>query len=234
VAEAQKELVWYDIDTLTEWNENPNEGDVGSIVGSVLRFGFHDELNVYHNEIMAGNHRLKTLYELKRMLKIGEQRKQIERALQLSTRLKSDGNGRWLVGGSDISHLDSRQEAQAYGVANNRTTRLGQDDPKKLLDLLQDIAGQDEQVLGATGYDLDDIDDMLQQLTTPMLDNLADQYGEPGDRDFWPIIRVQVSPETFELYQTFMKQIPGEDETNKMAQIIGAVDATAFEHLAAE
>jgi len=62
----------------------------------------------------------------------------------------------------------------------------------------------------------------------PDLDELADEYGDPLERDFWPFIRVQVSPETFQLWQSFMNQLPGEDEARKAGEIIGAVDATVF------
>jgi hypothetical protein len=58
------------------------------------------------------------------------------------------------------------------------------------------------------------------------LDKLAEQYGEPQERDFWPFIRVQVSPETFRLWQSFVSQVPGEDETVKAETILKAVDAT--------
>jgi hypothetical protein len=60
----------------------------------------------------------------------------------------------------------------------------------------------------------------------PSLDELAEQYGDPQERDFWPFIRVQVSPETFRLWQSFMGQLPGEDEAVKTEAILRAVDAT--------
>ena len=50
----------------------------------------------------------------------------------------------------------------------------------------------------------------------PDLDELADEYGDPMERDFWPFIRVQVSPETFQLWQSKMTSIPGEDEAKKV------------------
>ena len=59
---------------------------------------------------------------------------------------------------------------------------------------------------------------------TPHLDDLADEYGDPGERDFWPFIRVQVSPDTFRRWRSLMDGLPGEDEANKAAQILGAVD----------
>ena len=63
---------------------------------------------------------------------------------------------------------------------------------------------------------------------TPHLDDLADEYGDPGERDFWPFIRVQVSPDTFRRWRSLMDGLPGDDEANKAAQILGAVDVTVL------
>lgn len=60
---------------------------------------------------------------------------------------------------------------------------------------------------------------------TPHLDDLEDEYGDPGERDFWPFIRVQVSPETFRTWREMMDSLPGADEAEKMAAILEAVDA---------
>lgn len=59
---------------------------------------------------------------------------------------------------------------------------------------------------------------------TPHLDDLEDEYGDPGERDFWPFIRVQVSPETFRTWREMMDSLPGADEAEKMAAILEAVD----------
>lgn len=59
---------------------------------------------------------------------------------------------------------------------------------------------------------------------TPHLDDLEDEYGDPGERDFWPFIRVQVSPETFRTWREMMDRLPGADEAEKMAAILEAVD----------
>jgi len=59
---------------------------------------------------------------------------------------------------------------------------------------------------------------------TPRLEYLEDEYGDPGERDFWPFIRVQVSPETFRTWRGMMDKLPGADEAEKMAAILEAVD----------
>lgn len=64
--------------------------------------------------------------------------------------------------------------------------------------------------------------------STPNIDDLANEYGDPGERDFWPFIRVQVAPETFQRWQSFIRSLPGEDEAHKAAQILEAVDVTVL------
>ena len=62
----------------------------------------------------------------------------------------------------------------------------------------------------------------------PSLDDLADQYGDPQERDFWPFIRVQVSPDTMERWTSLMQDAPGEDEAAKVAYILERVDVALF------
>ena len=82
-----------------------------------------------------------------------------------------------------------------------------------------------ETVTGFTEDEGKAIIDMMSK-RPPSLDELEDEYGEPNERDFWPWIKVQVSPETHELFLSFMGQIDGEDEAFKVGRIMDAVDAT--------
>ena len=61
---------------------------------------------------------------------------------------------------------------------------------------------------------------------TPHLDDLADEYGDHDDRAFWPFIRVQVSPKTWQCWKELMTAAPGGDETEKAAYLIGLIDET--------
>lgn len=64
---------------------------------------------------------------------------------------------------------------------------------------------------------------------TPSLDDLAEKYGEIGERDSWPVIRVQVSPETYGLYVDLLRKSPGADDAGRMAGLLAAVDVAALE-----
>lgn len=67
----------------------------------------------------------------------------------------------------------------------------------------------------------------------PNLDDLEDEYGDPEERDFWPFIRVQVSPDTYKRWEQMMADIPGQDEALKMGRIIGATHAALLSDVAA-
>jgi hypothetical protein len=58
----------------------------------------------------------------------------------------------------------------------------------------------------------------------PSLDDLKNEYGEPTERDFWPIIRVQVSPETETKYKALMATLPGADEAEKFDVLISRAE----------
>ena len=58
-------------------------------------------------------------------------------------------------------------------------------------------------------------------------EELADDPGDPDDsdeRESWPEIRVQVSPDTYDLYQSLRSQISHDDDAYKMQRILEAVD----------
>ena len=122
----------------------------------------------------------------------------------------------------DLDLDDPTGQARELAYADNRTGQVSLDfDPAVIqLDLAAGVDLSDWwqpfELEGLTGGD------------TPDLDDLSREYGEPGERDFWPFIRVQVAPDTLTRWQSLMAAVPGEDEANKAAQILGAVDVTVL------
>ena len=118
----------------------------------------------------------------------------------------------------DLDLDDPTGQARELAYADNRTGQVSLDfDPAVIqLDLAAGVDLSDWwqpfELEGLTGGD------------TPDLDDLSREYGDPDERDFWPFIRVQVSPDTFRRWRSLMDGLPGEDEANKAAQILGAVD----------
>ncbi len=69
-----------------------------------------------------------------------------------------------------------------------------------------------------------DIEGLLGGSSPPSLDDLEDEYGEPQERDFWPYIKVQVSPGTFEKWNELIEQMTGEDEAEKFENLLYKVE----------
>ena len=112
--------------------------------------------------------------------------------------------------------------AQGLGLADNRSAELGLYwDPEKIK--LAEESGLELDWL----WDQMERDDLFALLSAPpSLDELADQFGNTDERDFWPVIRVQVSPDIYDLYHSYLALIPGSDETEKFGRLMEAVDET--------
>jgi hypothetical protein len=141
-------VITADIETLSLWEHNYRRGDVEAIKSSITRFGFGSVLRVWKGTVMAGNHALRALLELK------------------SEGWKPTGaitvkNDSWTMPVLDISHL-SEEEATAFAIADNRIQELGESDDDQLGKLLQELQAGD--LLTSTGYDDSDLDDLLSKL----------------------------------------------------------------------
>jgi hypothetical protein len=55
----------------------------------------------------------------------------------------------------------------------------------------------------------------------PQLEDLKQQFGEPNEKDFWPVIKITVSPETMKVYETLMTKMIGETEGDKFDMLLG-------------
>lgn len=126
---------------------NPKDHDLGAIAASIARFGQQQPILVQRSTgwIVAGNGR----WEATPM--VGE----LEAALEV-------GPGEaWTHIAAIFTEMDDL-EAKAYALADNRTHDLGGYHDDKLAALLSELAGADQ--LMATGYDADDVDNLLASL----------------------------------------------------------------------
>jgi len=128
---------------------NANEGDFGVIYESVETSGFYGALVVQRStrHVLAGNHRLAVA------------RKHGIPELPVI----------WL-------DVDDEQALRILTV-DNRSTRLGQDNSMKLIDVLNEL-NQTATGLTGTGYDRDDLDNLINDLNT---DLDAGGGGQPGE-----------------------------------------------------
>jgi ParB-like chromosome segregation protein Spo0J len=90
-------------------------------------------------------------------------------------------------------------------------------DKAKLDELFQDINSDNENVQKMIS-EIAEKEGLLGEL--PTLDELESKYGEPDETQFWPVIRLQVSPETMARYKILLDQLPGRDETEKFDALI--------------
>lgn len=83
----------------------------------------------------------------------------------------------------------SADEARAYAITDNRTAELAEWDGEVLLDTLQQL---DPELLSATGFNENDIDD-LEKLWggPPDLDDLADELGADDDEG-WVTLKLRL------------------------------------------
>ena len=84
-------------------------------------------------------------------------------------------------------------------------------------DVMRALAYRDDQFEAMMGGDV------------PSLNDLKDEHGEEGERDFWPKIVVQVSPLTFQTFESTMNVIKGADEAEKFEKLLMAVDLTVLD-----
>lgn len=134
--------------TLRLHPRNVNQGDVGAIHESIEANGFYGAVIAQRSTgyVLAGNHRLQAAQHA--------------------------GAAEVPVIWVDVDDT----EALRILLADNRTTRLGHDDPQALAELLQEILA-DAGTLQGTGYDGDALDELLRDLEPKAPEPGA---GEPG------------------------------------------------------
>jgi 1-aminocyclopropane-1-carboxylate deaminase/D-cysteine desulfhydrase-like pyridoxal-dependent ACC family enzyme len=136
---------------------NPKGHDLGAIHTSIETFGFVSPviLNEGTGRIVAGHGRLDTLEQDKLA-----GRPRPERILQ------GDG-GDWLVPVIRGVSFKDDAAAEAYLVADNRLTILGGWQDSELAAVMRDLAAADR--LAGTGYDRDDVDELLKEHGLPAI-----------------------------------------------------------------
>ena len=126
--------------------------------------------------------------------------------------IESDGTRPIIVKRMDIPNADDPR-ARRLSVAANQITSV---DWSPDAELLKEWAGEDEAIKAMFA------DDEWTNVTgyIPSLDELKEKYGETGERDFYPMIRVQVHPDTFTKYNALMKHRAGVDDAEKFDALI--------------
>lgn len=137
-------------------------------------------------------------------------------------------DGRWLVPTQRGWASKGDDEAHAAGVALNHQGE-GLWDRPDLSSLLADLAGREPTLFAATGFTPEDLADMLQSLgPAPPIDDIirGEPQGGGGDGDFWPILRVQMPPETLARWLRLSEQMgPDEPDHVRFDRLLDAAEA---------
>ena len=115
--------------------------------------------------------------------------------------------------------LSEAEEAQAL-LSLDPIAAMAASDKAKLDELMRAVQSDDERVQAMIS-EIAESEGMFDLLS---LDELADKYGETDERDFWPVVRVQVSPETMSKYEAIMASLPGDDEAEKFDSLVSGYE----------
>lgn len=155
------------LDDVRLWESNYNEGDVGSIVIMIRRYGFNRAVSLWRdNEVRAGNH---TVMALRALQQAGEP----------APKHVLEQDGKWYIPFIDVAHLNET-EALAYAIADNRAAALASQDDALLAKYLQAIKNDDDTAFEAVGYDDEDLRKLFARAHAPMFP----EGGLPGESEF--------------------------------------------------
>ena len=151
--------------------ENPKQHDIGAIIQSYKTHGFVASgiLDDRTGLFLAGHGRIQALNSMKRQ------------KMDIPDGIRNGGDD-WLVPVQVGYSSKNDIQAKAYIVADNKLTVLGGWNEPALAELLQEVAGSVDVALEATGYDADDLDQLLQDLgmqEEPARRTLAEQFIVP-------------------------------------------------------
>ncbi|MCA1666664.1 MAG: hypothetical protein LC793_04540 [Thermomicrobia bacterium] len=134
---------------LKRYARNSKDHDIGLLHESIARFGFTDPMAIDEGsgELVEGHGRLDTLLEQER------NHDPLPRHMKMV-------DGQWAAPVVRGLTFDDDFERRAYILASNKITEMGGWHEELLLDELRELAESETPLLG-TGYDLDDLDQML-------------------------------------------------------------------------
>jgi len=103
----------------------------------------------------------------------------------------------------------SEEQAKAYALADNRTAEMAEWDGQELLAALESL---DEELLAASGFSQEDLDDLEKVWGLPPdLDSLADEVGDPSEEDGLIVVRFKVPPAIHEKWKAALVATGQED-----------------------
>lgn len=191
------------VGSLTEHPDNYNQGDIGAISESMDAHGFMGAVLVQRST---------------------------HRVLAGNHRLRTATyKGAQTIPGFWLDVDDD--EALRILAVDNRTARLAAFDEEKLVALLKTTAGSPRGLEG-TGYDGDDLDDLIQSLSPPDLEKLGGggPGGGPSDDDLWPVLRFKVPPEVRDRFYLVTDPCPDQTDEGRFHWLVQQQDGQVDPH----
>lgn len=201
---------WIDIEELLtmfhpENSQVATDEEDAAIQDSIRRRGFVAEmivLNPWNRKLVSGHQRTRNCYELGYRGKLP--------VVYLEMTSEEDHRLAMLQFNRARGHQDqSRMLAEIEYLLKNST-----ETPAEIAVALAKSEEEIKQLLALASPDL-----------AP--EQTEDEPAETNPEDFWPTIKLQVHPETYELYESLMQDAPGATDYERFAAILRCVDLSA-------
>lgn len=183
------------IDAFGEWPGNPRQGDIGKLCVSLQKFG------QTKNAVVQ---------ESSQHICAGNHTQRAMRML-----------GNTLMAFSVMALSDD--EAEAYLLMDNAAADAGYYDDALLAERLQHTV--ETGMLEFTGYDGDDLDDILLRLNPPDPSvTERENAGAHGDDDFYPVIKISCPPEVYDRFNRLIMEYDGANDGERLASMLDALE----------
>jgi hypothetical protein len=203
------------VDDLQRDARNP-KAHVGDDIGaSMRRFGYTEPILLDERTglLISGHGRLD---ELDRAMKAKE---------TAPDGIVVDGK-KWLAPVTRGWSSADDDEAEAYLIAANELTTRGGWNFEMLAESLGRLHTKPGGLTGV-GFTAQEASDLLASYgPRGNLDDLASRIGPPTAEDFWPILRIKVSPELKGRYEALVAHL-GPDETERFAWLVTTIEEHA-------
>ncbi|UJV42964.1 ParB/Srx family N-terminal domain-containing protein [Streptomyces sp. AMCC400023] len=203
------------LDDLTPFPGNAKRGDVPLILESLRRNGQYRGLVVRVEDegryvVLAGNHTAEALRahgagDCGTTVKVGDE----EHPCGVCGNVAS-----WpLIARCEIVTCDD-PTARRINLVDNRSAEKGTYDRDALAELLSYL----DDDLAGSGYTDSDVELLI---TPPLsLEELADTYGDPEADDFWPVLRIRLSPEERDEFLALTVDSPGKEDADRLRYLM--------------
>ncbi len=182
------------IDAFGEWPTNPRQGDIGKLTVSLQKYG------QTKNAVVQ---------ESSRLICAGNH---TQRAMRMA--------GNTLMAFAVMPLSDA--EAEAYLLMDNAAADAGHYDDALLAQHLQHTV--ETGMLEFSGYDGDDLDDILLRLTPPDPSVTERENNSGGETDFWPVIKISVPPDLHDRWSSLFREYPGDTDADKLRALVNELD----------